>query len=209
MKTALIVVAAIVILAAVYWTLGRAWYSAWGATAAEIALRLPGDEIAPNANMTSTRALTVRAPAARIYPWLLQIGQGRGGMYSYEWLENLARCDIHNVYEIVPALQQVQVGHEIHMGPEGYPFYRIASFDGGSYFVLQPGDPATKKPGDASWAMVLQDQGNGTTRMIFRQRQQVAPGFANFVTWRVIVDPLSFVMEQKMMRTIRDLAERS
>ncbi len=75
--------------------------------------------------------------------------------------------------------------------------------------VLQPGDPATKKPGDASWAMVLQDQGNGTTRMIFRQRQQVAPGFANFVTWRVIVDPLSFVMEQKMMRTIRDLAERS
>lgn len=192
-----------------YWFVARPWYAAWGATAEEQAMALPGDEIAAAANLVSTRAITVQAPAAQIYPWLVQIGQGRGGMYSYEWLENLARCDIHNVYQIVPTLQQVQVGQEIHMGPEGYPFYRVVSFAEGRYFLLQPGDPATKKPGEASWAMVLAERGDGSTRLIFRQRQVVAPGFGNFVIWRVIVDPMSFVMEQKMLRTIRDLAERS
>jgi hypothetical protein len=158
--------------------------------------------------MVSTRAVTVHAPAAKIYPWLVQLGQGRGGMYSYEWLENLARCDIHNVYQIVPALQQVQAGQEIHMGPEGYPLYHIYSFEPGRSFVLRPADPATKVPGPASWALVLNEQPDGTTRLIARQRQAVGPGFANFLTWRVIVDPMSFIMEQKMLRTIRDLAEQ-
>jgi hypothetical protein len=128
---------------------------------------------------------------------------------AHEWLENLARCDIHNIYEIVPELQQIQIGQTIHMGPEGYPLYYIDAFEPSRYFIIHPADPVTKQPGPASWAMVLLEQGDGTTRMIFRQRQRVDAGLGNFVMWRVIMDPMSFVMEQKMMRTIRDLAESS
>ena len=57
------------------------------------------------------------------------------------------------------------------------------------------------------WAMVVDEQPDGTTRLIMRQRQRVDPGLGNFVMWRVMVDPMTFIMEQKMMRTIRDLAQ--
>jgi hypothetical protein len=208
MKIILAILAAGIFLVALYWWVARPWYAHWGATAAELTMKLPGDDIAAGANMVSTRTVTVHAPAAKIYPWLVQLGQGRGGMYSYEWLENLARCDIHNVYQIIPTLQQVQAGQEIRMGPEGYPLYHIYSFEPGHSFVLRPADPVTKQPGPASWALVLNEGPDGTTRLIARQRQAVGPGFANFLTWRVIVDPMSFIMEQKMLRTIRDLAEQ-
>ncbi len=208
MKTALIVLGALFIVALAYWFLGRPWYLRWGATDVEVAMQLPGDEIVPDRNSVSTRALTVHAPAAKVYPWLLQIGQARGGMYSYEWLENLIGCDMHNVYQIVPELQQVSLGQEIRMGPEGYPLYHVAGYAPGQSFVMRAADPKTKTPGPGVWTMAVTDQPDGTSRLIFRQQMRVDPGIGNFVMWRVIVDPMTFVMEQKMMRTIRDLAEQ-
>lgn len=207
MKIAVGIVGALFLLGLGYWFLLRPWSHRWGATVAETTLRLPGDELSPEANMISTRAVTVRAPAAEIYPWLVQLGQGRGGMYSYEWLENLAGCNIHNVYQIRSELQQVEPGQEIRMGPEGYPFYQVYAFDPGRYYAMQPGDPVSKRPAPASWVLYLQEQPDGTTRLISRQRQRVEPGLGNFITWKVIVDPLGFIMEQKMLRSIRDLAE--
>ena len=209
MKIAAYVLGSLVVLVLAYWFLARPWYARWGATVDELAMQLPGDAIVPDANMVSTRAVTVHAPAAQIYPWLVQIGQGRGGMYSYEWIENLIGCDMHNVYQIVPDLQNVQAGQIIRMGPEGYPMYRVDSFAAGRYFVVRPGDPKTHEPGPGSWAMVLNERPDGTTRMILRQRMRVDPGIGNFVLWRVLVDPITFVMEQKMMRSIRDLATQS
>ena len=209
MKTLLIVVGALFVVVMAYWFLARPWYMRWGATDAEVAMRLPGDEIVPDRNSLATRALSVHAPAAKIYPWLLQVGQGRGGMYSYEWLENLIGCDIHNVYQIVPELQQVTVGQVIRMGPKGYPMYHVAGFAPGQYLVLHPADPKTEAPGPGAWTMVVAEQPDGTSRLIFRQQMRVDPGIGNFIMWRVLVDPMTFVMEQKMMRTIRDLAEQS
>jgi hypothetical protein len=65
---------------------------------------LPGDDLVPDPGYEHTR--DVRAPAEEVWPWLAQIGQGRGGFYSYEWLENLAGCDIHNADEIRPEWQR-------------------------------------------------------------------------------------------------------
>jgi hypothetical protein len=209
MKVALIVVAALLVVVLGYWFLARPWYLRWGATDAELAMRLPGDEIVPDQNSVSTRAITVHAPAAKVYPWLVQVGQGRGGMYSYEWLENLIGCDMHNVYQIEPALQQVSVGQPIRMGPKGYPMYHVAGFDPGKYFVMRPADPKTETPGPGAWSMAVVEQPDGASRLIFRQMMRVDPGIGNFVMWRVMIDPITFVMEQKMMRTIRDLAEQA
>jgi hypothetical protein len=69
----------------------RPWQHRWGATDAEVRAALPGDQYVPRARSQSTRAVTVAAPAAEVWRWLVQFGQGRAGFYSYNWLENLAR----------------------------------------------------------------------------------------------------------------------
>ena len=79
----------------------RARYLRWGATGDEVKLALPGDELVPNADLTATRAVTVRTSADGVWPWIAQLGQGRGGFYSYDFLENLAGCDIHSAGRIV------------------------------------------------------------------------------------------------------------
>ena len=82
----------------------------WGATDEELVATLPGDELVPHPDLTTTRAVTVNARAADVWPWIAQLGQGRGGFYSYDALENLVGCDIHSADRIVPAWQGVAVG---------------------------------------------------------------------------------------------------
>jgi hypothetical protein len=67
---------------------------------------LPGDDIVPGANLRTTKAIIIQVPAEAIYPWLLQIGVDRGGMYSYDWLENLFGLKVHTADRIVPEYQQ-------------------------------------------------------------------------------------------------------
>ena len=74
----------------------RPWHLRWGATDAEVARRWPGDELVANPATRAVRAVTVDAPAATIWPWIMQVGRERGGFYSYTWLENLIGADIRN-----------------------------------------------------------------------------------------------------------------
>lgn len=69
-------------------------------------------------DLTATRAITVRAPASGVWPWIAQLGQGRGGFYSYDFLENLAGCDVHSADRIVPEWQDVVVGDEVRLAPQ-------------------------------------------------------------------------------------------
>ena len=88
----------------------RGSHNRWGATPAEVSATMPGDELVPKPKITSTRAITINAPPHEVWPWLAQIGQSRGGFYSYDALENLARCDIHSADRIIPQLQQLHPG---------------------------------------------------------------------------------------------------
>jgi hypothetical protein len=82
---------------------------------------MPGDELVPQPKITSTRAITIDAPPHEVWPWLAQIGQGRGGFYSYDALENLVRCDIHSANRIIPRLQRLHPGDLILLAPAGDP----------------------------------------------------------------------------------------
>ena len=82
----------------------------WGATTAELQRPLPGDDLVPHSRAGYTQAITIRAPVAAVWPWLVQIGQGRGGFYSYEGLENLVGCDIHNAERVLPEFQILASG---------------------------------------------------------------------------------------------------
>ena len=104
----------------------RPWHTRWRATSQDVRKRLPGDELVPNPTLESTRAITIRAPAEEVWRWLVQLGQDRGGFYSYDRLENLAGADIHNVDWIVPQMQHLKVGDFVPMAPVGQPTERQA-----------------------------------------------------------------------------------
>ena len=91
----------------------RPWYRKWGATDAEVDRSLPGDDLVAYPKGDYTHAITIRASAAEIWPWLVQLGQGRGGFYGYEWIENLVGCQIHNADHIIPEFQHLEVGDSV------------------------------------------------------------------------------------------------
>jgi hypothetical protein len=192
--------------ATAYTLLARRWQLRWGTTDKESEEQLPGDDLIENADITATRAITIRASADQVWPWIAQLGQGRGGFYSYDFLENLVGCDIHSADRIVPEWQDVEVGDEVRFAPE--VGLAVASLDQGRSLVLRGGVPIgnTPAPYDSTWAFVLRDEPDEATRLLVRERYAYTRPWA-----RLIVEPtevLSFVMSQKMLRGIKARAER-
>ncbi len=185
----------------------RARYLRWGATDEEVQIALPGDEFVRRADVTATRAVTVRAAAADVWPWIAQLGQGRGGFYSYDFLENLMGCEIHSADRIVREWQPIDVGDEVKLHPE--MGLTVAAVEPGRALVLRGGVRMGEKPSpyDSTWAFVLRDGSGGTTRLVVRERYGYSRWWARF-----IVEPtelISFVMSRRMLRGIRDRAERA
>jgi hypothetical protein len=177
----------------------------WGATEEEMRLRLPGDELVPAPDWSYTHAISVNAPPSAVWPWLVQLGQGRGGFYSYEGLENLIGCRIHNVTQIRPELQQLRVGDVIRMHASGFG-PTVMRLDPARALVL--GGPPNAKGSQATWAFYLLDGPNGTTRLLERGRNVIGRGVLEKLGFGpYLIDPIGFVMSKKMLRTIKRLAE--
>jgi hypothetical protein len=179
----------------------------WGTTDEEVSLALPGDELVPHADLTATRAVTVGAAGDAVWPWIAQLGQGRGGFYSYDFLENLTGCDIHSADRIVPEWQSVDVGDAVHLHPE--VSLSVAVVEPGRALVLRGGVPMgrTPAPYDFTWAFVVRDQADGSTRLLVRERYGYSRRWA-----ALLVEPaevVSFVMSQRMLRGIKGRAERA
>jgi hypothetical protein len=122
----------------------RARYLRWGATDAELNVGLPGDELVGAADLTATRAVTVRASADVVWPWIAQLGQGRAGFYSYDFLENLVGCDIHSAERVVAEWQSIDVGDAVHLHPEVRLL--VVVLDPGHALVLRGGVPIGRTP---------------------------------------------------------------
>ena len=183
------------------------WMRGWGATAAEQAADLPGDDIVPTPNLRTTKAITIQAPPEAVYPWLLQIGVDRGGMYSYDWLENLFGLQVHSVDRIMPEYQQVAVGDFWRFTPADFPL----NPGPGLYvqellpnravlltFGLETG--ADEAPFD-TWQFVLTPQADGSTRLLLRSNMAIKPALPIKLTYFA-----QFIMERKMLLTLRERA---
>jgi hypothetical protein len=182
--------------------LSRPWYSKWGATETEVNSSLPGDDQVPNPVLVSTRAITIQAPVTTVWPWLVQIGQGRGGLYSYEKLENLVGCDMHNADRIIPEYQNLKVGDKVRIVPEGRdPYFVVSAIEPGRAIILGGDDPPT------TWAFILQPIDDNATRLIIRWRQDYETTPGNVLGWRLLTDPITFVMERKMLQGIKARVE--
>jgi hypothetical protein len=187
--------------------LARRWQLRWGATDQESEEPLPGDNLITHADLAATRAITIRASSSEVWPWIAQLGQGRGGFYSYDSLENLVGCEIHSADRIVPEWQDIGVGGEVRFAPE--VGLTVASLEQGRSVVLRGGVPIGNNPPpyDFTWAFVVREEPNKTTRLLVRERYAYTRSWA-----RLVVEPtevLSFVMSQKMLRGIKERAERA
>ena len=188
----------------------------WG----EVQRGLPGDERVPKPRLGYTRAITIGASPAQVWSWLVQIGHGKGGMYSYDQLENLVGCQMHSVDEIVPEYQHLKVGDVIRLGPKGYPLYKVIALEPHRLMIVVGADPKTEEAFDPfleplpdsyvnySWLFFLEAVDERTTRLISRMRMDYRPrNIANWMIWRFFSEPLNFVMERKMLMGIKSRAE--
>jgi hypothetical protein len=178
----------------------------WGATDAEFERSLTGDELMPAPDLTSTRVITIRADVDDVWPWIVQLGQGRGGFYSYDRLENLAGCDIHSAIQVNPDWQHLDVGDVVRLAPELGLTVAVAKPP--RTLVLKGGflPGAATAPYDFTWTFDLSPGSEATTRLVVRERYAYTRWWARFV-----VEPLtvvSFFMSHRMLRGIRDRAEQ-
>ena len=187
----------------------------WGATDDEVAAELPGDRILGQADRTATRAVSIQAPAEDVWPWLAQLGQGRGGFYSYDGLQSLLGLDIRNADDVVPEWQDIAVGDRVRLAPgmeltaavvrpeealvlRGLPVdAREAAADADA--------PARLMPFAFTWAFVLRPGPRGSTRLVVRERYTYLESWAAPMVETVQV--ASFIMTERMLRGIKQRAE--
>lgn len=178
----------------VYRVLVQPWQHHWGATYEEVGRAMPGDDLLPVAAST-TRAISVAAPPGQVWPWLLQLGYGRAGWYSYDWIDN----DGHRSADrIIPELQELGVGDQLPMlsgiGP------RVREIQPDRSLVAGDDDGGT-------WCLALYPTAQGC-RLVSRWRVNwpLTPATA---FWILLSDPGAFIMERRMLKGVRDRAERA
>lgn len=177
----------------------RPWHLQWGATDAEAQMPMPGDELIAEASLVATRALTIQAPAAAIWPWLVQMGYRRAGWYSYDWLDN----DGIHVERIIPELQKLNVGDTLLTGPTGG--FRVAALEPERSLVLLIREGAAGQGSAISSAIVLQPLDEQHTRLLIRVRAQFTGVRGRL--FGLLFDFGDFVMMRKMMLGIRHRAQ--
>jgi len=217
-----LILPAAVVVGIAYWSVVRPWHFRWGATDAEVGGSYPGDDLIARAGPVATHAVTIEAPAEAIWPWLAQLGQHRGGFYSYTCLENLLGCRMRNAPEIVPEWQHVAVDDPVWLHPQAPPM-RVALVEPGKDLVLVATTPAGAAPAGAApapgtvfttWGFHLRPVDGQRTRLIarlradpdqglFGHRPSPAERFGNALFW----EPAHFAMERKMLLEIRTRAE--
>jgi hypothetical protein len=174
------------------------WFDHFGASLDEQTMAVPGYQPPPHQRLRGCQGITIAAPAEKIWPWLVQMGQGRGGFYSYTWLENVVGCNIQNVKRIVPELQTLKVGDQVWLHPKAPPLTvrqlipnRVIAFEG--------------------WTLFLFPVNEGRTRLVSRLYDWSDPSQEQSLLQRILngrlLDFAHWFMERRMFVTIRRLAE--
>lgn len=185
-----------------YVTLLRPWQRHWGATGAEVAGSLPGDSIIARPVHVTTRAITIAAPPDLVWPWLVQMGYRRGGLYSYDRLDRwFGVLDRPSADSILPALQGLRAGDSIPIGAG--PGWPVALLRPNRTFLLhiRQGDV------DVTWVFELLPRGTDSTRLVTRVRASAALTLGRRIQLTVL-DPAEFLMVRRMLLGLKARGER-
>ncbi|HEY7269757.1 MAG TPA: SRPBCC family protein [Dehalococcoidia bacterium] len=184
-----------------YFKLLRPGVLNWGASHQEADAGLPGDGVLPSANLQTTRAITIDAPTAAVWPWLVQMGpRPRAGAYTYDWVERLLGIDIENSDRILPEFQHLGPGDFVGLNAKGQGL-KVISVENERSLVLQ------WQPQKSTWAFVLERNGAASTRLLSRNRLE-GHGLRWVLFMRLFMEPGSLLMERKMLFGIKSRAER-
>ena len=203
----------IVILAGVMctWPVSKRWLENWGADLHERGRTWPGDHLVSTKYHRYTRAIDIAAPADAVWPWVVQFGLGRAGFYSYELLERLVGIPVKNVESIESTMQSLAVGDEIRLHPKA-PGIPVALLERGRYVCFgtidEPGSEASKPDPVRSWSIYVEPAPDGSSRLILRgcvEPPKDQPWSKRLAA--ALEEPVDFLMEQRMLRTIKRLAE--
>jgi hypothetical protein len=205
------VLGSIVLVEAALVRLGRTY----GSTSRERALQLPGDDIVEDPEVVTDHAITIDAPPAAVWPWLVQMGWGRGGWYTARWVDRLLfPANAASAERIIPELQDIDVGTFIPDGPphtecglivEQIERERALVLHSNSHLPKSWREHATL---DWSWAFVLTPlDGGGRTRFHFRSRWTTSPWWLT-LGGRLGIVPADFVMSRDMLNGVKMRAER-
>lgn len=204
----------LVVLLFVYLVALYPWMSHWGATSDEIERALPGDDLVPQPITVTTKAVAINAPPERVWPWLVQLGVDRGGMYSYLWVENwMLRLNVENTHEIRPEWQHLEAGDFIRFTPVDYP---LNPGPGLYVFVVEPphtlvgcfgleqSQPSCAQA--ATWQFIIEADGQNNSRLLLRSRTAGSPTIATQTAARIAYF-FQFIMERKMLIELKERAE--
>ena len=202
---------------ALYHVVMRPWQLDWGATQAETQRDYPGDELIPRAVYETTRAITIRASAAKIWPWLVQMGYGRGGFYSYDWLETVGGLDITSADRILSEFQDLALGDIVSIAPDTPLTVTVLEPDRAlvlhnvmnpfSAQIVHANDPEPSPYIGWTWAFLLEELDTASSRLVVRVRADYQPRWLAPLAYGLL-EPVHFIMERKMLLGIKERAER-
>jgi len=173
----------------------------WGATEKEATRPMPGDDEVKRPMQVTTRAVTVKARAADIWPWLIQMGYRRAGMYSYDWIDQrLGILDQPSANQIIPEFQHLEVGDVIPMGKP--PSWPVKAIEPNRMLLIVIKEPNAQ----VTWCFMLEEVAERQTRLILRVRNCLAMSPLLLLSLPIML-PGEFLMVRKMLLGIRQRAE--
>jgi hypothetical protein len=184
----------------------------WGLSEAEAERSYPGDELISEPRWSWTHGIEIEAPPERVWPWVAQIGAGRGGFYSYQWLENLVGCELSNA-ETVHEEWAAEPGSTLRLHP-GMPPLVVVSFDSGKSFVAHaPADPVARATGrpwaETTWLFFIEPVKGGRSRFISRFRCNCSDDSTSQLSFSPsLLEPVGFAMDRRMLKGVKERAER-
>ncbi|MEA2476524.1 MAG: hypothetical protein QOC87_723 [Actinomycetota bacterium] len=178
----------------------RPWQMKWGTTTEEVARSMPGDELVSFPTFNATRAVTIEALPEDIWPWIVQIGFGRAGWYSYDFLDNFGH---HSAKNLLPEFQHIAIGDPIPMGPGGSTGVWVKDFELGRSILWW-----NQKSKQSTWVWTLDPMRDGTTRLVTRVRSHSTWRHPSTVMWLPILEVADFPMMRKCLLGIKRRSER-
>ena len=190
----------VLLLAVVYWFTLRRWFGRWGTTHNELTRLMSGDAIIPHPTHSATQAVTVDAPPGDIWPWLVQMGYKRGGLYSYDWLDRLfGFLDRPSANRILPEFQHLDVGDKILLGPEELTVAALEPFH--SLVLSYKG-----RGMEWVWQFGLYPLDDNHTRLVTRGTERTPQNVGYWLFMRVM-EPAAFIMTRGMLLGLKERAE--
>ena len=178
------------------------WNHNWGASREDIDREMAGDQFVSDPRYVTNRAIRIGALPAEIFPWLVQMGQGRGGAYTYDWIENALGMNMHSAERVVPELQFLNEGDFLPLGNEGEGLI-VKHIEQDRSLVLAHTD------GNWTWEFGLYPDDNGNTTLVSRNRISVTDTSVPFRLYLKLIDPGAFLMERKMLLGIKQRVEKA